>query len=431
MLLLLLSLLLLSSCVGEENPSMGTTSSETEETSSLDASVHSNKGTKYLVLRFTNGVERFIATSQIEHIDMNGQGDPLIGSAWKVAQKPGYYHHQPWEFFADGKVQATGYWQGKWVETGALTYSISVIQQGVPDTFSIQLSPDRNSFKGYKAGVIFRYGDRIRRDDQHQKLIVFMSDGKRESYDQRFIAGFRFAARNDRSDNDGLIASWSAESHSPASSGLNPGDSLYGKTVVVSKGVKAFRFNGSSDEINIVKPTALNLGRSDFSIEAWVKTEQVGASSIFMNYAGVPMYALTIDATGRPQFAFRPSRPSLVGRIDGNPLASVGTKRAVNDDQWHHIVGVRSGASALIYMDGILENESTNHALLEINGGSVDTSGCRYARIGAIHSAAGHCRSATANSHEAHFEGLIAEVNIYNRALSADEISRYSVKKGD
>jgi len=168
----------------------------------------------------------------------------------------------------------------------------------------------------------------------------------------------------------------------------------------------------------------LNMGPNDFSIEAWVNVAQTQTPQgmIFLNYAGVPAYLLWITPDAKAQVSFRPSVPSLSGIGNDPGVGATGTT-SLNDGQWHHLVGVRSGTTALIYVDGVLEGSATNPEVLTVNGGSVDTGGCLYARIGAVHTDLGHCYSLTPNPLESQFfQGLIDEVKIYNRALTASEI---------
>jgi hypothetical protein len=187
--------------------------------------------------------------------------------------------------------------------------------------------------------------------------------------------------------------------------------------------------------ISVLKTPSLNLLASDFSVAAWVmiaKNSPASAeySAVFMDYAGVPEYGIYVNANYQAVLDFRPG-VAIVGSANGDPkVDAVGTTK-LNDGQWHHLVGVRSGATATqagatasIYVDGKLEGSATNNAMLGVNGGSIDTGvyGCLYARIGADNSGPNHCTSPTASPAEPHIPGVIDEVQIFNRALSQSEI---------
>ena len=222
----------------------------------------------------------------------------------------------------------------------------------------------------------------------------------------------------------GMVSWWPGDGNANDIKDGNHGTLVNGATFGAGKVGQAFSLDGVDDGISILKMGNLNLGPSDFSIEAWVNVAQTQTplGFIFLNYGGVPTYSLSISSDAKAQVHFRPGVPSLSG--SGNePFVSATGTTSLNDGRWHHLVGVRRGATGLIYVDGVLENSVTNPAVLSVNGGSVDTGGCLYARIGAVHSDIGHCNSLAPNPQEPNFfQGLIDEVKIYNRALSDCEI---------
>lgn len=221
----------------------------------------------------------------------------------------------------------------------------------------------------------------------------------------------------------GMVAWWPGDGNTNDIVGSNPGTLRFGATYGVGLvGGQAFSFDGVNDGVSILKTSVLNMGASDFTIDAWVKFTQIAGpfSPIFVNYAGVPGYILSVNQSGQAKVWFRPG-VALTGGSNDPYVEAIGTK-ILNDGQWHHVAGVRSHATALIYVDGVLEGSGTNPQVLSVNGGSVDTSNCQYARIGAIHTSGGHCTSVDPNPAEPRFQGLIDEVEIFNRALCATDI---------
>lgn len=223
---------------------------------------------------------------------------------------------------------------------------------------------------------------------------------------------------------DSLVSWWPAEGDADDVSGGNHGKLLNGVAFASGRIGQAFSFDGNNDGISILKTASLNMGPNDFSIEAWVKLDraQTHQGAIFFNYAGVPYYALFVTADAKARVLFRPGY-ALTGN-DNDPFVAAAGTTSLRDGQWHHLVGVRSSATALIYVDGVLEGSATNPSVLTVNGGSVDTSRCAYARIGAVHTSTGHCTTLAPNVYESQyfFQGLIDEVKVYDRALSECEI---------
>lgn len=144
---------------------------------------------KQLVIRFRNGHEQLFRLDRIRSIRFLDASDPLAGSSWKVGDKPGVYHSQPWDFVDTTKVEAVGYWHGVWVETGDLDYSITIVHNnGITNTFSIRLAPDGKSFKGYKDGQLFRYGVRISSPvNMERALKIVLLDGHSARFEMRDI----------------------------------------------------------------------------------------------------------------------------------------------------------------------------------------------------------------------------------------------------
>jgi hypothetical protein len=85
-------------------------------------------------------------------------------------------------------------------------------------------------------------------------------------------------------------------------------------------------------------------------------------------------------------------------------LSLMASTRNVNDGQWHHVAGVYDGTNISLYVDGTLDVSQPDTGSILQNNQPVE--------IGQIAGAAGDI-----------FNGLIDEVSIYHRALSASEIA--------
>jgi hypothetical protein len=98
-------------------------------------------------------------------------------------------------------------------------------------------------------------------------------------------------------------------------------------------------------------------------------------------------------------------------KIEGNQWGSVRGKTKVDDDRWHHLVGVYDGMKILIYVDGALDNSTEASGLINTNTYPV--------LIGE-----------NSESRVYYWHGLIDDVQVYNYALSEAEVREIYVKSG-
>lgn len=78
----------------------------------------------------------------------------------------------------------------------------------------------------------------------------------------------------------------------------------------------------------------------------------------------------------------------------------------INDNTWHHVAAVYDGANVTLYVDGSSDGSVAKTGNL--------TTSSRNVRIGARHT----------TSMGEYFTGIIDDVRIYNKALSASEIQQ-------
>ncbi len=216
-----------------------------------------------------------------------------------------------------------------------------------------------------------------------------------------------------------LSASQIADQAAVASLHLNGGDyaydsSPYGNTGTVhgaswvtglrtSSGYSlASSFNGNDDYVEVPSSPSLRVSNA-VTIAAWIKISRKSGDSsdqIIVSKNGYD-YILNVFGTGRG---------ANVGKIEvgGNALSPawlVGST-VVDDDKWHYIVFTYNGSMKKIYVDGALD------AYASTSGSFASTTGAL--RIG---------RQPSGDARQV--DGVIDEVRIYDRALSANEISIY------
>ncbi|MBT9132817.1 MAG: hypothetical protein DDT33_01346 [Firmicutes bacterium] len=155
-------------------------------------------------------------------------------------------------------------------------------------------------------------------------------------------------------------------------------------------GKNALRFDGVNDHVGVM----IDVPEHNFTIELWFKTTSpnVGVFGVLKNPAG---------AGGNDRHFFL-SGGVAHHRVWKGPGWSTG--KTVNDGRWHHwVLTVQTGVGQKVYINGSL-----------VGTHSYDRSDFNWQDriwIGFSNDAVNH-----------HFKGLIDEVAIWNRVLTADEI---------
>jgi hypothetical protein len=157
-------------------------------------------------------------------------------------------------------------------------------------------------------------------------------------------------------------------------------------------------------------PASLDFGTADWTVTAWFKTAMAGTGDANKG----TIYAKGGDNTGgrRYTLAMGEVTEGVVSLTCDDDVDKIVANSAslTNDDRWHLVAGQREGMSIKIYIDGRLEGTSTVAAGYDLSGTSQHN-----AYVGAI------TNHADGSLYKL-FNGLIDDVRVYNRALSAGEI---------
>jgi hypothetical protein len=146
-------------------------------------------------------------------------------------------------------------------------------------------------------------------------------------------------------------------------------------------------FDGIDDYVNLGKPTILDL--TTLTLSAWVRTT-TSVNQIVIGKSYLSSYYMNIS----------PNTKTFSFWTNGSTLPST-TISTIGDPVWCNIVGTINSISKNIYFNGII-NSSTAGSVVGIDTNDV--------YIG---------NSPVLNNP---FVGNIANIQIYNRALSADEV---------
>jgi len=196
---------------------------------------------------------------------------------------------------------------------------------------------------------------------------------------------------------DGLIAWWKLNGNTNASIGTvdGIGSNLTPTTGQNGQANGAYTFSGTNSNINL--PSTFSLGVTNVSLSMWVNSATATNSGAFMKISGSG-YGIGMGST-----SFDNSAPGtkLVMLYEG--VRWIATTKDVGTG-WHHIVMV-IGADGVpsAYEDGVLVGSYP--------GGNA-TMGSNPTLIGAGNS-----------SNSRNFNGSMDDIRIYNRVLSATEIS--------
>ena len=209
---------------------------------------------------------------------------------------------------------------------------------------------------------------------------------------------------------EGLVAEWHFDEGSgnvlEDSSGNGNDGVIRGASWVDGKVGQALSFDGMDDYVEILHPFSL-LNTGKVTIEAWTKpissTTINGKTVIQIGAECTPSGALLQVPSGYGDILFCTVVPnygylSVYSAFPGC-------------DQWLHIVGTYDGCYLKIYVDGRLKSKVNCTGSM-----TTPTSGTNIGAIKCDSKYHTYCNGAY------FFNGLIDEVRVYNRALTADEI---------
>ncbi len=198
------------------------------------------------------------------------------------------------------------------------------------------------------------------------------------------------------SDDAGLVGYWkldegSGEVAKDSTSNHNDGKLQEGPKWVDGKVGKALEFDGKDDCVDFGHPDSLNLGEK-LTLEAWIKADAVPASGEPQIIGKSPEhYGMTYYTDGQVYFYI-----SSGGNNAHTPMTT---------GEWHHVVGTFDGKKLCLYIDGELKQE------VETQYPAIAT--CEWNVVsGKDPNTAGR------------FAGIIDEVKVYSRAVSADEVKK-------
>ena len=233
------------------------------------------------------------------------------------------------------------------------------------------------------------------------KRVVF--DAANGPFKQLFSKQIRFKVSARGIDlSEGLVANYPFDGDANDASGNgNDGNLHGGVTFVPGRAGLAAQFNEANGFVSVANCPKLDL-TNKFTVSAWIfqSASQGGGYRIVDKCPAGTAAGWTFDTYGNHgtghQLRFQTVGPSVLGLTDYS--LSV----------WHHIVGTVSGTTVKVYVDGLQDGEGI---VGQIPSNTLDIF------IGALHAYGPW-------GVQEYFNGLIDDVRIYNRALSASEVEQ-------
>jgi len=210
-----------------------------------------------------------------------------------------------------------------------------------------------------------------------------------------------------------LVAWWKFENNTSDSTGANPGIIGGSPSYVSGKFGQAISLDGD-DYVDCGKPSLLDFGAGNWTISAWIKTTQSGTDDENELNRGT-VFANGGDEAGgiRYTLAVNEGQSGMITLTTDDDLSKVQaiSTTVVNDDAWHHVVGMRNEKTLGVYVDGVLERTENLPTGYDLSGASRQN-----AYIGVI-------ADYRDGSLYKYFVGLIDEVCIFACALDANSVS--------
>lgn len=202
----------------------------------------------------------------------------------------------------------------------------------------------------------------------------------------------------------GLVSWWSGEDNANDIQNNNHGTLQNGATFATGKIGQAFSFDGVDDFVVIPHSMSLNPTNA-LSLEAWIYINQYTFIPAIVSKGNVgnyfESYSLAISDDGRLLFVLNRNGTSSGRSFVMGPIVSLNT--------WSHVASTYDGATMRVYLNGS-EVGSVNH----VGGIFVTPHPVVIGKNDREPNPLGYPTS--------YLSGLIDDVSIYNRALSASEI---------
>ena len=192
----------------------------------------------------------------------------------------------------------------------------------------------------------------------------------------------------------GLVAYWPLNGDAQDAGGNGLHGTEVGNPTYVDEAIgRVLSLDGDGDYVDCTNNSAFDITDA-ITVAAWIKVNTFDKQWQYVVGKGDSTWRLVRENTTN-MIRWRANGPT--------PSLAVIGKVNVNDGQWHHVTGTYDGSTAALYVDGVLDASLTCSGAISRNAFSVWI---------------GQCAERTNRA----WNGLIDEVRVYGRALSAAEV---------
>lgn len=224
----------------------------------------------------------------------------------------------------------------------------------------------------------------------------------------------------------GLLAHYTFDKDATDSSGNEHHAAAKGaRPIAEGKLGGAFAFNGTSDHVAV--PPKATTGLTWFTLALWFRTTQVAASPRTRFWSNPTLIGASTGGWGSNDLALMLENGCLAYfhglQAEGTDTTWWSSQR-VADDKWHHVALVCEGQRVRLYLDGKLARGDV--VRYSENGQEALGEQAQTAAGNALGPAALFIGANNEGGANYGFKGLIDDVRIWRRALSADEVAELS-----
>jgi hypothetical protein len=202
----------------------------------------------------------------------------------------------------------------------------------------------------------------------------------------------------------GLVSWWRGEGNATDAVWYNDGTLKNGTTFKTGKVSRAFSFDGIDDVVQVPDSDSWTFGSQDFSIDLWVNFSQINGRDPFIGHddggGELKKWIFWYDESGHTT----PGGPALRFHLNGGPSGPIDTiyySWSPVKGRWYHVAVTRNASTYALYINGVQVAISTN-------------------QTDAVEDASAPLTIGEAEGYA--FNGRIDEIDIFNRALAAEEI---------